>query len=74
MVDVEDDHDAVLLVDAITHPILTSTCPPQPFERLPQRSTNHPWSLTQRPADELPCSESCSRRKGALKCTARTRR
>jgi hypothetical protein len=74
MVDVEDDHGAVFLVDAVTDSILAPPCPPQPFERWSERSTHRAWSLTQRPLDELPRCERCSGRERLRERTPRARR
>lgn len=54
MVDVEDDHGAALLVDAVTDAVLAPPCPPQAFERCSERSTYRARSLTKRSDDELP--------------------
>jgi hypothetical protein len=74
MVDVEDDHGAVFLVDAVTDAILAPPCPPQPFERCSERSTHCAWSLTQRPLYELPRCDGCSGRSGRERLRERTPR
>ena len=52
MVDVEDDHGSILLVDAVPDAVLTSPCSPQSFERCSEGSTHCARSLTQWALDD----------------------
>ena len=74
MVDVEDDHGSILLVDAVPDAVLTSPCSPQSFERCSEGSTHCARPSTQRALDELPCCEGCSGRKRLRERTPRARR
>ncbi len=74
MVDVEDDHRVVRIVDAVADSVLASARPPHPFEWRLQRNADHSRSEAERPADELPGSKGCDGWKGLAQCSARTRR
>lgn len=57
MIDIENDNSALVLVDAVAHPVLASTGSPQPLERFPQRCSDDARTLVERPGDELPGGE-----------------
>jgi hypothetical protein len=74
MVDVEDEHGAVLLVDAVTDAVLAPPCPPQTLERCTQWSTYRAGPLTKGSLDELPRCKGCSGRERLRESTPRARR
>ncbi len=74
MVDVEDDHLVVRIVDAVANSVLASARPPHPFEWRVQLNADHSQSEAERPADERPGSKGRGGRKGLAQCSAGTRR
>jgi len=73
VVDVEDDHAAVRVVDAVADSVLAAAGAPQPFEGRPQRNPDDARSSTEWPADELPRREGRGRRKRLGECSTRPR-
>lgn len=57
MVDVEDDHTAMVFVDAVAHPVLAAAGPPHAVEGLSQWCADDPWTLQEWSGDELPGRE-----------------
>ena len=74
VVDVEDDHAMVRVVDAVADSVLAAAGAPQPFERRAQRNPDDARSFAERPADELPGRKGRGGRKGLSERSACPRR
>ena len=74
VVDIEDDHAEVLVVDPVADSVLASARPPQPFEGCAQRNPDNPRSSAEWPADELPRREGRRWRKRLRECSTCPRR
>lgn len=57
MIDVQDDHSVLIVVDAVADPVLTTARPPQTQVWLTQRNTNNTRRIRKRSDDELPGGE-----------------
>lgn len=57
MVDVENDHSVVGVVDAVADSVLAPTGPPDTFEWGAESRAHRVWSYLERTLDELPGGE-----------------
>ena len=74
VIDVEDDHALVRVVDAVADSVLAAAGAPQPFERRAQRNPDDARSFAERPPDELPRSKGRGGRKRLSERSACPRR